>query len=588
MLLPPIRSAAVLGAGVMGAQIAAHLANAGIPAVLLDLTADMAREGLQRARGLKPEPFFTPEAASLIEVGGFDTDLARLAGVDLIVEAVIEQPAIKRALLERVDAVRGSGTIVSSNTSGIPIASLAEGRSEGFRRHWLGTHFFNPPRYLHLLEIIPTPETDPSVVERVSRFADVRLGKGVVIAKDRPNFIANHIGLFSLVQVLKALESGEYTIEEIDAITGPALGRPRSATFRTMDIAGLDVISYVAANLQMSLPPILQSLVDRGWIGEKAGQGFYKRSGSEILVLDPATFTYRPKQPVQLPALEATRNIEDPSERVKALFLDQGKVGRFLRATLGPTLLHTADVASDIAYSIDDIDRAMQWGYGWELGPFEIWDAIGVREVLAAVQTTSDVPPSRRRSSGCSTPARIGSGAAAFRRPARICRFSKRPGIAAVSFAAMPGASLVDLDDGVLAVEFHSKMNTIGGDTVQMLAGRREGSGPEFCRSGRRQRGAEFLGRRQPDARAARGAGGQLGRDRSDGPRIPGCDPGAAVCRRSRRRRASWLDDRRRLRDRPSWRSGAGRRGKLHRPRRGGCRPDSRWWRRQGDARAKR
>ena len=239
----------------MGAQIAAHLANAGIPAVLLDLTTDMAREGLQRARGLKPEPFFTSEAASLIEVGGFDTDLARLADVDLIVEAVIEQPGIKRALLERVDSVRGAGTIVSSNTSGIPIASLAEGRSDGFRRHWLGTHFFNPPRYLRLLEIIPTPETDPSVVERVSRFADVRLGKGVVIAKDRPNFIANHIGLFSLVQVLKAFESGKYTIEDIDAITGPALGRPRSATFRTMDIAGLDVISDVAANLQMSLPP---------------------------------------------------------------------------------------------------------------------------------------------------------------------------------------------------------------------------------------------------------------------------------------------------------------------------------------------
>jgi 3-hydroxyacyl-CoA dehydrogenase len=453
----------------MGAQIAAHMANAGIPALLLDLTADMAREGLTRARGLKPDPFFTSEAAGLIELGGFDADLGRLAGVDLIVEAVIEQPGIKRALLERVDAVRGGDTVVSSNTSGIPIASLAEGRSDGFRRHWLGTHFFNPPRYLHLLEIIPTPETDPLVVERVSRFADVRLGKGVVIAKDRPNFIANHIGLFSMVQVLKALESGDYTIEEIDAITGPPLGRPRSATFRTMDIAGLDVITYVAANLQMPLPPVLPSLVDRGWVGEKAGQGFYKRSGSDIHVLDPATFTYRPKQPIQLPALEATRNIDDSAARIKALFLDQGKVGRFLRTTLGPTLLHTADVASDIAYSIDDVDRAMQWGYGWELGPFEIWDAIGVREVLAAVQATSDVisvPSSVKRV--------LDAGDNRFRRgvlpPAgpdlQILKAARERGRIVRHNA---GASLVDLEDGVLAVEFHSKLNTIGGDTVQML-----------------------------------------------------------------------------------------------------------------------
>jgi 3-hydroxyacyl-CoA dehydrogenase len=221
-----IRSAAVLGAGVMGAQIAAHLSNAGIPVLLLDLTAAAARDGLSRARSLKPDPFFVPEAASLIETGGFDTDLSRLAQVDVIIEAVVEQLDVKRALLERVDAVRRADAIVSSNTSGIPITALAEGRSDGFRRHWLGTHFFNPPRYLHLLEVIPTADTDPAVVDRISRFADLRLGKGVVVARDRPNFIANHIGLFSIVHILKALESGEYTIEEIDAITGPALGRP--------------------------------------------------------------------------------------------------------------------------------------------------------------------------------------------------------------------------------------------------------------------------------------------------------------------------------------------------------------------------
>ena len=396
-LSSPIRSAAVLGAGVMGSQIAAHFANTGIPTLLLDLTTNVARDGLKRARALKPDPFFTVDVGSLIELGGFDTDLGRLPGVDLIVEAVTEQIDVKRALLARVDAVRSGETIASSNTSGIPIAALAKGRSDGFRRHWLGTHFFNPPRYLRLLEVIPTAETDPSVVERVSRFADLRLGKGVVIAKDKPNFIANHIGIFSAIEVLKVLESGDYTIEEIDAMTGPALGRPKSATFRTLYIVGLDVVAHVAANLHIPVPPVLQSLIDRGWIGEKAGQGFYKRADAEILVLDPATTTYRPKRPVQIPVLEATRSIEDAAERVKVLFEDQGKAGRFLRATLGPTLVHTAGVAPDIAHSIDDVDRAMRWGFGWELGPFEIWDAIGIREVLAAMRATStvlDVPAS--------------------------------------------------------------------------------------------------------------------------------------------------------------------------------------------------
>jgi 3-hydroxyacyl-CoA dehydrogenase len=453
----------------MGAQIAAHLANAGVPTLLLDLSADVARDGLGRARALRPDPFFVSDAASLIHLGGFDTDLSRLSAVDLIIEAVIEQLEVKRALLERVDQVRTGGTIVSSNTSGIPIGRLSEGRSEPFRRHWLGTHFFNPPRYLHLLEIIPTPDTDPSIVERVSRFADMRLGKGVVVAKDRPNFIANHIGLFSVVQILKALETGEWSIEEIDAITGPPLGRPKSATFRTMDITGLDVIGRVAANLDMPALPVLNSLIERGWLGEKAGHGFYQRSNSDILVLDPRTFTYRARQPIQLPALDAVRNVDDPAERTRILFLDRGKVGKFLRSTLGPTLLRTARVAEDIAYSIDDIDRAMQWGYGWELGPFEIWDAIGVREVLDAlkevigaveapplVRTTVDAGHNRFRQNGIPPP-----------EPGlQILRTAKERGRIVRRNA---GASLIDLNDGVLAVEFHSKMNAIGGDTVEML-----------------------------------------------------------------------------------------------------------------------
>jgi 3-hydroxyacyl-CoA dehydrogenase len=456
----PIRSVAVLGAGTMGAQIAAHFANAGVPALLLDLTADVARDGLKRARVLKPDPFFSPEAAALITTGGFDTDLNELAGVDWILEAVVEQLDVKQALLEKVERVRRAGTIVSSNTSGIPIGKLADGRSDDFRRHWLGTHFFNPPRYLHLVEVIPTTETDPAVVERVAWFADHRLGKGVVVAKDSPNFIANHLGVYGVMQVLKALESGQYTIEEIDAITGPALGRPKSATFRTMDIAGLDILAHVAKNLNQPVPALIASLAERGWVGEKAGQGFYKRekskSGSEILTLDPATLTYRPKQSPKLPALEAARSIDDVGQRIKTLFFGKDKVGQFLRETLGPTLLYAAKVAPDVAYSNEDVDRAMKWGFGWELGPFEILETLGPDAVADAVGGPERAAPRVQSGARPATPA-----AALVGRP-----FQGRQGTIVKRNA---GASLVDLGDGVLGVELHSKMNAIGGDTIQML-----------------------------------------------------------------------------------------------------------------------
>src|SRR5579862_2418798 len=297
------RSIAVLGAGTMGAQITAHFANAGVPSLLLDVTPEAARDGLKRARGLKPDPFFTKDTASLIATGGFDADLARVADADWVIEAIVEKMDVKRALFERIEEVRRAGAIVSSNTSGLSIAKLAEGRSDDFRRHFLGTHFFNPPRYLRLLEIIPTADTDRAVVDRIAHFADHRLGKGVVLAKDTPNFIANHIGLFGVAQVLKALESGEYTIEEIDAMTGPALGRPASATFRTMDIAGIDILAAIAKYAGVPVPPIVAALVEKGWVGEKAGQGFYKRekgtgaqvassglpSPTAILTLDPKT-----------------------------------------------------------------------------------------------------------------------------------------------------------------------------------------------------------------------------------------------------------------------------------------------------------
>ncbi len=271
----------------MGAQIAAHLANAGYPVQLLDVTAATAKAGLERARALKPDPFFTRQAADLIQVGGFDSHLERIATADWIVEAIIEQRDAKRTLLERVDAVRKPGSIVSSNTSGLSIAGLAEGRSDDFRRHWLGTHFFNPPRYLPLLELIPTSETDAAAIDAMREFDDRRLGKNVVLAKDTPGFIANHVAMFGLLRIFEALAEGAYTVEEIDAITGAAIGRPKSATFRTVDIAGLDILAHVAKDLATRLPEARRAhfqfpafvgeMMSRGWIGEKAGRGFYER-----------------------------------------------------------------------------------------------------------------------------------------------------------------------------------------------------------------------------------------------------------------------------------------------------------------------
>ena len=442
-----VREAAVLGAGTMGAQIAAHFANAGIPALLLDVTRQAAREGLERARAIKPDPFFTPSTHALIRTGGFDEDLGAVSTCDWILEAIVERLEIKQQLFERLEPHRRADAIVSSNTSGIPIARLAEGRSAGFQSHFLGTHFFNPPRYLRLLEVIPTPQTDPGVVEAVIAFADRRLGKGVVVAKDTPNFIANHLGLFGVMQVFRALATGEYTIEEIDAITGPAIGRPRSATFRTMDIAGIDVLAHVSQNLAerldsesdrhlFELPPLVADLVKRGWVGAKAGQGFYKKApDGEILTLDPSTMEYRPQQGARLPSLDAARNIEDVGERIRTLVNGDDKVGRFLRATLVPTLEYAERVAPQIAHDRVDIDNAMRWGFGWELGPFETLQQLG-RGATQVVRKT----------------------------PKKVVKKNA-------------GASLVDLGDGVLSVEFHSKMNAIGGDTIQMLeAGVKEAS----------------------------------------------------------------------------------------------------------------
>lgn len=471
-------SAAVLGAGTMGAQIAAHLANAGLRVLLLDLDEATAAKGLSAAQRLKPDPFVTADARRLITVGGFDTHLDRLSEFDWIIEAVIERLDIKQELIAKVEAVRGESTIVSSNTSGIPIGDIAQGRGDAFQRHWLGTHFFNPPRYLQLLEVIPTPQTDPAVVERVRRFGDHALGKGVVIAKDTPNFIANRIGIHGVTQVLPLVADGSFTIEEVDAVTGPAIGRPKSATCRTMDVVGIDVLAHVARNLfdrldspdersAFALPPLIDAMIERTWIGEKSGQGFYKRirrpEGSQILTLDPKQMEYRERESPRLAELDAARAIDDLPERLRALFLGKDRVGEFLRATLGQTLVYAARVAPDIAHSIDDVDRAMRWGFGWEMGPFEIWDAIGADVIVEACAVTEELPLLGRKQAA----ARFREGPLPPAEPDHQVLSQARHAGTIVRHNA--GASLVDLGDGVLAVEFHSKMNAIGGDTVEML-----------------------------------------------------------------------------------------------------------------------
>ncbi len=479
-----IRSVGILGAGTMGAQIALHFANAGVPSLLLDVTREAARQGLERARKLKPDPQFTSDAWRLVRTGSFDEDLAALATVDWVIEAVVERLDVKRDLLARVAEHCAPHAVLTTNTSGIPVGAISEGWPLELRRRWLGTHFFNPPRYLHLLELIPTPDTDPAVVDAVAAFGDRVLGKGVVVAKDTPNFIGNHLALHGVAAMLRAVEAGRFTIDEVDAITGSAIGRPGSATFRTMDIAGLDVLAHVMRNLEERLPheadrawfapsSVLQRLIAAGALGEKSGKGFYERrkdasGASVVFTLNPATFEYERQQRPTFASIEGAAAIDDLGVRVRTLFLGQDRVGQFLRETLAPTLLYAARVAPEIAHSVDDVDRVMRWGFGWEHGPFELLDAIGLKEVTsaAATQGVTDVPPPIAAALAAGQN-RLREGALPPAGPGLLILTSAAAQTTVVKRNA--GASLVDLGDGVLGVQFHSKMNAIGGDTIAML-----------------------------------------------------------------------------------------------------------------------
>jgi 3-hydroxyacyl-CoA dehydrogenase len=515
-----IRKVAVLGAGTMGARLAAHFANASVPCLLLDiipkqLTPDeqakgltleapqvrnrIARAGLDAALKSRPAAFFVSEAARLITLGNFEDYLGQLKGCDWIVEAVTEDLTIKRPLLDKIQAVRSPGAIVSSNTSGISISSLSGGCSEDFRRHFLGAHFFNPPRYLHLLEIIPTPETLPEVVGAISHFGEEVLGKGIVVAKDTPNFIANRIGVFTTLNTLRIMQEDGYSVEEIDTLTGPVLGMPKSATFRTLDIVGLDVLTHVVKNLGDSLPQderrdlfhvpgFVEQMIERGLLGDKTGQGFFKKvkgkseGESEILTLDLATFHYRPRQRATFPSLELACNVDNLQERVKVLFQAPDRAGQFYRKLFSDVFHYAALRVPEISDDIVSIDNAMKWGFGWEMGLFELWDARGVERVIGDwANEKRSIPPlveELRGTGGKSFYLQDGGSTAYFDgASAGYHPLPERPGVILLSALKArkkevkrnAGASLIDLGDGVMCLEFHSKMNTIGGDTVQMV-----------------------------------------------------------------------------------------------------------------------
>ncbi len=508
----------------MGARIAAHMANAGVPCCLLDivpseLTAEekakgltlqhpdvrnrIVRAGLEAARKARPAALFTPDRARLITTGNFEDNMAWCAEVDWIIEAVAENLEIKRRLLERVDSHRRPGALVTTNTSGLPIRLVAEGRSDDFQQHWAGTHFFNPPRYMKLVELVPGPKTRPEVLAALGDFCDRQLGKGVVVAKDTPNFIANRIGTFSMLNVLRLMAELGMTVEEVDACTGPAVGWPKSATFRTADIVGLDVLVSVVRNIYENVPgdasreiyrvpPLVEEMVKRGWLGDKTGRGFYQRvkkaGESEILTLDWQKMEYRPRQKAKFASIEMGKTIDDTRERLRALlapvFSGQGadNGAQFLWGSLSEMCLYAARRVPEIADTLVEVDRAMRWGFAWELGPFELWDAVGVEVMAKQLERAGKPLPelvTRLLASGKKSFYQTAQGQVSYfdLASAGYQPVAEPEGVIVLKslkersklVEKNSGASLVDLGDGVLCCEFHTKMNAIGGDIAAML-----------------------------------------------------------------------------------------------------------------------
>ena len=499
-MIPRVSNAIVLGAGTMGAQLACLLAGAGSRVRLLDLDARTAASGLERVSKLRPSPLYSASDLGRIETGGFDTLEAWVADADWILEAVVEQPEPKRALFERIDAAlagldpKRATPLISSNTSGIPIATLAEGRSQRFRQAFLGTHFFNPPRYARLLELIPTADTEPSRIASVEAFASRHLGKGTVRAKDRPAFIANRLGVHGLLRAISLAAELGLGPDEVDELTGPLIGRPRSATFRTLDLVGLDVAVAVADHCREALedaaeaaafvvPDVLRRLIADGRLGEKTGAGFFRKQGGEILALDLETLEYRPRRRLRSAAVELARTEPDLRRRIVALAeagarssSDAG--ASFLWRLTASELGYAASVGPEVAADVEAVDRGMRWGFGWELGPFEQWDALGPDRLAGLLPTI-----------GVKVPELVGRlaapGPGRFHREGSSLDFETltlQPDPAQagalnldVRRAAVGGlpwnasGALIDLGDGILGCELSAKLNLIGLDTLDLL-----------------------------------------------------------------------------------------------------------------------
>ncbi len=497
----PFRRVAVLGAGTMGSQIAAHLANAGLDVLLLDLPSDDAgaRNALvesmfKKTRKLKPDPFFMDSIPPRIAVGNFEDDFHQLEECDWVVEAVIERMDVKRNIAKRIAESVGADTIVSTNTSGLPIHEIVADLPDNFRRRFLGTHFFNPPRYLKLLELVPTRETSDSVLDRIAWFGRVHLGKGIVVAKDRPYFIGNRIGIYAMMSAIRWFEEGRMSIEEIDAITGPLTGRPKSATFRTADVVGLDVMKHVVENLRAAVgdvdesadafttPASLKKLVDAGALGAKTRAGYYRKDGKEIKSIDPKSGEYRstavPR--IDLASIWKSGGLKD---RVNSLYEDDGLAGDFFRTTTRDLLAYSSRRIPEITDNPADIDRAIRWGFGWDLGPFQIWDVLGFERVCVDLHAANiDVPDwvDRMRDANVSGFYRHSSGdrqvyvpgeSAFVNDPDPSDEFSlaRIANEASLVIWKKSDGALLDLGDGVALYEFRSKANALGKDVMDGL-----------------------------------------------------------------------------------------------------------------------
>jgi 3-hydroxyacyl-CoA dehydrogenase len=502
----PIRRVAVLGAGVMGSGIAAHCANAGIPVVLLDIVppkltpeeraSKAARDGfatggLAKLLKAKPAAFMHPRNAILVSTGNFDDDLAKVGDCDLVIEAIVERLDIKQQLFEKLEKLVGKYTIVASNTSGLRIGDMLVGRSEHFRQHFVVTHFFNPPRYMKLLELVAGPDTRPEVKQRVETFGRDVLGKGIVWAKDTPNFIGNRIGLQSMMTTIHLMLEKGLAPEDVDAITGVAMAHPKSATFRTADVVGLDTVGHVASNCYKTLvddedrnvfavPPYIEKMIAANQLGDKTKGGFYKKTGDTLQTLDPATGQYRPNKGNDdiAKATKSVAKVDDPKERVKKLVATPGPVGEFAWTVLSRSLAYAARRIPDITESVEAIDNAMKWGYGWDLGPFETWDALG----FAA---TAD----RMKADGLALPAWMdkmkGANAAGFYNNDKIwdpMRGDYVPRVTdrrEVTWEVMRkndapvlkngSAEAWDIGAGVLGLTFKSPQNSIDADVIKMI-----------------------------------------------------------------------------------------------------------------------